>query len=53
MSKFIGLNVYKLEFFKTYKRLYRTFLVSLLEPYFRKKGEESFKFIDLNKEDRF
>jgi hypothetical protein len=27
--------------------------MSLLEPYSRKKGEESFKPIDLDKEDRF
>jgi hypothetical protein len=35
--KFIGLNIYELEFFKIYKRLYRTFFVSLLKPYSRKK----------------
>jgi hypothetical protein len=51
--KFISLNVYKLELSKIYKRLYRTFLVSLLEPYSRKKGEKPSRPIDLDKKDRF
>jgi hypothetical protein len=53
MSKFISLNAYELEFSEIYKRLYRTFLISLLEPYSRKKGEEPFGPVDLDKEDRF
>jgi hypothetical protein len=53
VSKFIDLNAYELELFKIYKRLYRTFPVSLLEPYSRKKGEKSFKPVDLDKKDRF
>jgi hypothetical protein len=53
VSKFVGLNAYELEFFKIYERFYRMFLISLLKPYSRKKGEEFFKPIDLNKKDRF
>jgi hypothetical protein len=53
MSKFINPNAYELELLKIYKRFYRTFLISLLEPYSRKKGEKSFKPIDLDKKDRF
>src|ERR1700722_17951529 len=49
MSKFISLNAYKLKLPKTYKRLYRTFPVSLLESYFRRKGEEPSRFIDFDK----
>jgi hypothetical protein len=51
--KFINFNAYELELSKIYKRLYRIFPVSLLEPYSRKKGEKSFKSIDLDKKDRF
>jgi hypothetical protein len=36
-----------------YGRLHRTFPVSLLEPYSRKKGEESPGPINLDEEDRF
>jgi hypothetical protein len=53
MSKFISPNAYELELFETYERLYRTFLISLLESYSRKKGEEPPKPIDLDKKDRF
>jgi hypothetical protein len=53
MSKFISLNAYELELFKTYEKFYRTFPVSLLEPYSRRKGEKSSKLIDLDKKDRF
>jgi hypothetical protein len=53
MSKSISLNIYELELSKTYKRLYRTFLISLLKPYSRKKNEKPPKLIDLDKEDRF
>jgi hypothetical protein len=49
MSKFISPNAYELELFETYGRLYRTFLISLLESYSRKKGEEPPKPIDLDK----
>jgi hypothetical protein len=51
--KSVGLNAYELEFLKIYGRLYRTFLVSLLEPYSRKEGEKFFRPVDLDKEDRF
>jgi hypothetical protein len=53
VSKSIDPNTYELEFFETYKRFYRTFFVSLLESYSRKKGEKPFRPIDLDKEDRF
>jgi hypothetical protein len=53
MSKFINFNIYELEFPEIYKRLYRTFSVSLLESYSRKKGEKSPKSIDLDKKNRF
>jgi hypothetical protein len=53
VSKFVGLNVYELEFSKTYERFYRTFLVSLLKPYSRKKGEKPPGPINLDKKDRF
>jgi hypothetical protein len=53
MSKSVNLNTYELEFFKTYKRFYRTFPVSLLESYFRKKGEKPSRPINFDKKDRF
>jgi hypothetical protein len=43
MSKSISSNAYELEFPETYKRFYRTFPVSLLELYSRKKDEKSSK----------
>jgi hypothetical protein len=48
MSKFINLNAYELKLPKTYKRFYRTFLISLLESYSRKKGEKPSKPVDLD-----
>jgi hypothetical protein len=53
MSKSVGPNVYELELSETYKRLYRTFPVSLLEPYSRREGEKLSRPIDLDEEDRF
>jgi hypothetical protein len=53
MSKSISPNTYELEFPKIYKKLYRTFLISLLESYSRKEGEKSPKPVDLDKKDRF
>ena len=53
MSKSISPNAYELELSEIYKKLYRTFSVSLLEPYSRKKGEKPFRLIDLDKENRF
>jgi hypothetical protein len=53
VSKSINPNVYELELSKTYKRLYRTFLISLLEPYSRKKGEKLPRPIDFDEKDRF
>jgi hypothetical protein len=53
VSKFIGPNTYELELSEIYKKLYRTFSVSLLKSYSRKEGEEPPKPVDLDKEDRF
>jgi hypothetical protein len=53
MSKSISPNTYELELPKTYKRLYRTFPVSLLKSYFRKKGEKPPRPVDLDKENKF
>jgi hypothetical protein len=47
--KSVDPNVYELELPEVYRRLYRTFLVSLLEPYSRREGEELPKPIDLDK----
>jgi hypothetical protein len=51
--KSVGPNAYELELSKAYKRLYRTFSVSLLKPYLRREGEESLRPINLDEEDRF
>jgi hypothetical protein len=53
MSKFVSPNIYELKLSEIYKRLYRTFLVSLLESYSRREGEKPFKPINLDKKDRF
>jgi hypothetical protein len=53
MFKSVSPNAYELEFFKIYKRLYRTFSMSLLEPYSRKKGEKPSRSINLDKKNRF
>jgi hypothetical protein len=53
MSKFINFNTYELELSKIYEKFYRTFLILLLKPYSRKKGEEFSKSIDLDKKNRF
>jgi hypothetical protein len=53
MSKFVSPNIYELEFSETYKRFYRTFPISLLKPYSRKKGEKLPRPVDLDKKDRF
>jgi hypothetical protein len=53
MSKSISSNAYELKLPKTYKRLYRTFLISLLKSYSRKKGEKPPRPIDLDKKNRF
>jgi hypothetical protein len=53
VSKFISPNTYELELPKVYRKFYRTFLMSLLKPYSRKKGEESSGPVNLDKENRF
>src|SRR5450432_1194522 len=40
VSKTVNLNIYELELPTAYKVLYRTFPVSLLKPYSRKKDEK-------------
>ena len=51
--KSVNFNAYELELSEIYERFYRTFLISLLKPYSRKKGEESFRPVDLDKENKF
>jgi hypothetical protein len=53
VSKSVNFNIYELEFSEIYKRLYRTFFMSLLEFYSRKEGEESPGPVNLDKENRF
>jgi hypothetical protein len=53
MFKFISPNAYELKLFKIYKRLYRTFPISLLKSYSRKEGEKSFKPVNLDKKNKF
>jgi hypothetical protein len=53
MSKSISSNIYELELPKIYRRLYRTFLISLLKPYSRKEDEEPPRPVDLDKKNRF
>jgi hypothetical protein len=53
MFKFVSPNAYELKFPKIYKKFHRTFLMSLLKSYSRKKGEKSLRPINLDKEDRF
>jgi hypothetical protein len=53
MSKFVSFNAYELELLKIYRKLYRTFPVSLLKSYSRKEGEKPLKPIDFDKKDRF
>ncbi len=51
--KVVGLNVYQLELLEQYKRLYKTFYVSLFELYRRRAGEESFGLVSFDKDDRY
>ena len=51
--KAVGLNVYQLKLPEQYRKLYKTFHVSLLELYMRRIGEESPGLISLNKDDRY
>jgi hypothetical protein len=53
ISKSVNLNAYELELPEIYKRLYRTFSISLLKSYSRKESEKPPRLIDLNKKDRF
>jgi hypothetical protein len=53
ISKIVNLNIYELKLPTAYKALYRTFFISLLEPYSRKKNEEPPGPINLNEKDRF
>jgi hypothetical protein len=49
MSKFISLNAYELEFPETYRKLHRTFPMSLLKLYSRRESEKPPKPVDLDK----
>jgi hypothetical protein len=51
--KSVGPNAYEIDFLEMYGKLHRTFPVSLLEPYSRRKGEEPPGPVDLDEEDRF
>jgi hypothetical protein len=53
VSKSVSPNIYELELPKVYKRFYRTFLISLLKSYSRKKDEEFLEPINLDEKDRF
>jgi len=51
--KTVGLNAYQLKLLKQYKRLYKTFYISLLKLYIRRVGEKPLGLISLNKNDRY
>jgi hypothetical protein len=51
--KTINLNTYELKLPAAYRALYRTFSVSLLKPYSRKKDEEPPGPVNLDEKDRF
>jgi hypothetical protein len=53
ISKTVSLNAYELELPAAYRVLYRTFSVSLLKPYLRRKGEKPLGPINLDEKDRF
>ncbi len=51
--KAVGLNTYQLKLPKQYRKLYKTFHVSLLKLYIRRAGEKPPKLISLNKNNRY
>jgi hypothetical protein len=53
VSKIVNLNAYELELPTAYKVFYRTFPVSLLKPYSRKKNEKPFGPVNLDEKNRF
>ncbi len=53
ITKAIGLNVYQLELPEQYRRLYKTFHISLFKLYIRRADEEPPGPISLNKNDRY
>jgi hypothetical protein len=53
MSKSISPNAYELELPEIYRKLYRTFPISLLEPYSRKESEKPPRPVNFDKKDRF
>ena len=53
ITKAVGLNTYQLKLSEQYKRFYKTFHISLLEPYRRRTDEEPPKLISLNKDNRY
>src|SRR6266536_3024897 len=53
ITKTVGPNIYQLKLPEQYRRLYKTFHISLLKPYMRRAGEQSPGLISLNKNDRY
>ncbi len=53
ITKAVDLNIYKLELLKQYRRLYKTFHISLFKLYMRRVGEESSGLVFFNKDDRY
>src|SRR6266536_5594031 len=53
ISKAIDLNTYQLKFLEQYKKLYKTFHISLFKLYIRRAGEELPKPISLNKDNKY
>src|SRR6266498_4267165 len=51
--KAVGLNIYQLELPEQYRRLYKTFYISLLKLYIRRVDEEPPRLISFNKDDRY
>ena len=51
--KIIDLNTYQLKLLEQYKRLHKTFYISLLKLYIRRTGEKPPGSISLNKNDRY
>ncbi len=51
--KTVGLNIYQLKLPEQYRKLYKTFHISLFKPYIRKAGEEPPKLISFNKNNRY
>ena len=53
ITKTVGLNIYQLKLPEQYRKLYKTFHISLFKTYIRKAGEEPPKLISFNKNNRY